>query len=88
MCIRDRVVVENGGDLYLWGRAPRVAALYAGADHPLTGRVGLRLTAEHEAAVVELGMSHAGEIAVLTRLARPDIALITNIGTSHIGNLG
>ncbi|PWL56002.1 MAG: UDP-N-acetylmuramoyl-tripeptide--D-alanyl-D-alanine ligase [Clostridiales bacterium] len=48
----------------------------------------LRLTAEHEAAVVELGMSHAGEIAVLTRLARPDIALITNIGTSHIGNLG
>lgn len=48
----------------------------------------LRLTAEHEAAVVELGMSHAGEISVLTRLVRPDIALITNVGTSHIGNLG
>lgn len=48
----------------------------------------LRLTRTHEAAVLEMGMSHLGEISLLTRLARPDIAIITNIGTSHIGNLG
>ena len=41
-----------------------------------------------EAAVLEMGMSAAGEIEKLARLARPDIAIITNIGISHIENLG
>lgn len=38
--------------------------------------------------VCEMGMNNFGEISLLTDIARPDIALITNIGTSHIENLG
>jgi len=47
----------------------------------------LRLTDE-EAIVLEMGMNHLGEISLLTSIAKPDICSITNIGTSHIGNLG
>lgn len=42
----------------------------------------------HEAAVVEMGMNHLGEISKLTNIAKPTLCVITNIGTSHIGNLG
>ena len=38
--------------------------------------------------VMEMGMNHEGEIKKLSDCLQPDIALITNIGTSHIGNLG
>ena len=48
----------------------------------------LRLEAQHEVCVVELGMDHAGEIDNLARLVEPDMALITNIGDAHIENLG
>lgn len=41
-----------------------------------------------EIVVLEMGMNHAGEIKELSRIACPNVAIITNIGTSHIGNLG
>lgn len=43
---------------------------------------------DHEAAVIEMGMNHLKEISLLTKIAKPTISIITNIGTSHIGNLG
>ena len=47
----------------------------------------LRLHDEN-AIVVEMGMNHFGEISLLTSIAKPTLAIITNIGTAHIGNLG
>lgn len=41
----------------------------------------------HDIIVLELGMNHKNEIKRLTKLCKPDTAIITNIGTSHIGNL-
>ena len=43
---------------------------------------------DHEAAVIEMGMNHEGEIRYLTNIVKPTISVITNIGTSHIGYLG
>jgi len=48
----------------------------------------LRLRATHRCAVIEMGMNHLGEIDYLTRLARPNVAVINNAGTAHIGELG
>ena len=47
-----------------------------------------RLEKEHEAAVLEMGMNHFGEIDYLASIGKPDVAIITNIGESHIENLG
>ena len=48
----------------------------------------LRLNGTHEICVVEMGMNHFGEIEYLSAIVEPDVAVITNIGDSHIENLG
>lgn len=48
----------------------------------------LELGPEHDYAVIEMGMRGPGEIACLAQTAQPEIALITNVGTAHIGRLG
>ncbi|MDR1629579.1 MAG: UDP-N-acetylmuramoyl-tripeptide--D-alanyl-D-alanine ligase [Oscillospiraceae bacterium] len=48
----------------------------------------LRMESFHEAAVIEMGMNHFGEISRLSKCAKPTMALITNIGVSHIEYLG
>lgn len=54
--------------------------------------IGLPLTIlklkDHDVLVVEMGMNHFGEISELTKIAKPTIGVISNVGTSHIGILG
>lgn len=47
-----------------------------------------RLGTEYDYAVIEMGANHPGEIAYLTDLARPDVALITNAGPAHLEGFG
>ena len=59
----------------------------------LNNDIGLPLTllglaAEHRVAVIEMGMNHPGEIATLTALARPTVALVTNAQRAHLQGLG
>ncbi|MFK8079218.1 MAG: UDP-N-acetylmuramoyl-tripeptide--D-alanyl-D-alanine ligase [Granulosicoccus sp.] len=48
----------------------------------------LNMRKEHDYAVVEMGASHAGEIARLVALVEPDVAVVTNIGTAHLEGFG
>ncbi|MBS0657325.1 MAG: UDP-N-acetylmuramoyl-tripeptide--D-alanyl-D-alanine ligase [Verrucomicrobia bacterium] len=57
-------------------------------NHIGVPRMLLSASAQDEVAVLEMGMNHAGEIAPLARMARPEAAIITNIGTAHIEHLG
>ena len=47
-----------------------------------------RIKEEHEAAVVEMGINHFGEMRRLSRMAAPDIVVMTNIGDCHLEALG
>ena len=91
-------------DSHVWIAVPdtvealrRAAAAYRSRFHLPEGnqnsQVGLSLTMfqlapEHEVAVVEMGMSDFGEMARLAQIARPQYAVMTNIGISHIQQLG
>lgn len=62
-------------------------------DQNFNNEIGLPLTilkmeSDVEALVLEMGMSFKGEISHLSKIAKPDLAIITNIGSSHIENLG
>jgi UDP-N-acetylmuramoyl-tripeptide--D-alanyl-D-alanine ligase len=46
------------------------------------------IRSHHEVGIFELGMNHRGEISDLAKILKPDLALITNIGTAHIGYIG
>ena len=48
----------------------------------------LALPGNTQVSVLEMGMNHFGEMSYLTSIAKPDIAVICNIGTMHIENLG
>jgi UDP-N-acetylmuramoyl-tripeptide--D-alanyl-D-alanine ligase len=48
----------------------------------------LGLKEEHKWAVIEMGMNHKGEIDILSRMAKPDFAVITNVGEGHLEFLG
>jgi UDP-N-acetylmuramoyl-tripeptide--D-alanyl-D-alanine ligase len=59
----------------------------------LNNQFGLPLTLlerepEHRTVVVELGMNHRGEIATLAAISRPQVGVLTNVGTAHIEHLG
>ena len=76
-----------------------ILAVHVGADavHATRGNlnnhIGLPLTllgmrAEHRYVIAEMGMSDFGEIDYLTRIAQPDVAVITNAGAAHLEQLG
>lgn len=48
----------------------------------------LALRAEHQVAIVEIAMSHPGEIAALAKLASPRAAIVTNAGSAHLEGVG
>ena len=58
----------------------------------LNNHIGVPLTIldlqDEEVLIVEMGMNHAGELHLLSNIAKPTIGIITNVGTAHIGNLG
>ena len=59
----------------------------------LNNDIGMPLTLlgineSHNYAVIEMGMNHEGEIRYLTKIAQPNVALVNNAGTAHIGEVG
>ncbi len=73
-------------------KAGGMASIHATVGN-LNNHIGLPLTMlklrdSHQFAVLEMGMNHLGEIAYLSDLAKPTLALINNAGTAHLGELG
>lgn len=71
------------------GDVKKVHATYGNLNNdiglPLTL---LKIKPNHEYVVAEMGMNHLGEIDYLTHIARPNVAVINNANTAHIGELG
>ena len=57
-------------------------------NHIGTPMTLLQLDDTHEAAVIETGMNHFGEIRYLGEMVKPTVAVITNVGDAHIENMG
>ena len=86
------------------GKTSTKEALFAALDRGVPGRVHrsvrsynnhtgvplslARMPRDSRYAVLEMGMNNAGEIAALTRMVRPHVALVTAIGPAHVENLG
>ena len=101
---RQRVDAKIIGVTGSVGKTSTKEALFAALDRWRPGRVHrsvksynnhtgvplslARMPRDTELAVFEMGMSNAGEIAALTRMVRPHVALITAIGPAHIESLG
>ena len=74
-----RLPGDDGGVLVTWGNLNN----HVGVPISL-----LWLSAAHRAAVIEMGASGTGEIAVLTRIARPTVGVLTNAGPAHLAGFG
>nr|WP_294850754.1 UDP-N-acetylmuramoyl-tripeptide--D-alanyl-D-alanine ligase [uncultured Sphingomonas sp.] len=101
---RQRVAGTIVGVTGSVGKTSTKEALFAALDRFAPGRVHrsvksynnytgvplslARMPRDSEFAVLEMGMNHEGEIAALTRLVRPHVALITTIASAHIEHLG
>lgn len=57
-------------------------------NHIGVPRTLLRLTNEHDIAVIEMGANHPGEIKTLVKIVEPDYGIITNVGKAHIQGFG
>ena len=79
---KEMIAAVLGAKLQVW-KTPENYNNDVGTPLTLLG-----LTAEHQAAVIETGMNHFGEIEYLTEMVKPDIAVISNIGDAHIEYLG
>ena len=101
---RERTCAKIIGVTGSVGKTSTKEALFAALDRANPGRVHrsvksynnhtgvplslARMPRESAFAVLEMGMNNAGEIAALTRMVRPHVALVTTVGPAHIENLG
>ncbi len=95
---RDVIVVAITGSVGKTSTKDMVASVLSTKFKTLktkgnyNNHIGLPLTIlnyhDEEVLVLEMGMNNLGEISLLSKIARPNYAIITNIGTAHIGNLG
>lgn len=71
--------------------ASRYSVLYTQGNfnnHIGVPKTLLRMTSEHQLAVIETGANHPGEIAALSEIVDPDCGLITNVGRAHLEGFG